>query len=492
MAHGQTWPANARGECVRQRQTPEDVPPGGLRSDGALKWTLAAMLATVLGLPFVFRPARGSHELARTARARQADLAEKTLTLISPHWEGVRTEYGRAFSEWTSEKHGHTTRLEWLDLGGTSDALRYIRSEFKRAPDGIGVDLFFGGGVDPFLQLARDGLLAAISLPQDVLDPIPQQFAGIDVYDPDGRWFGAALAGFGIIYNRQVLSALKLPEPTAWADLAQPQYLTWIGSGDPRSSGSVHMAYEIILQAYGWDEGWANIVRMGGNTRNFSRSGSDTPRDTALGEVACALAIDVYAWRQIAEVGSDRMGFCLPEGLTIINPDAIALLKGAPDPALAASFVCFVLSEPGQKLWILKKGAPGGPMEFELDRMSVIPGLARSFGDNAAVPYDPYAWKSGFSYDAQKGSLRWNILNDLLGAAIIDTHRELTQAWRSVKDLPPDRPRVAQLTRPPLAEPELMRLAAEQWGDAEFRARTRSGWAQEAKQRYQQVMRVKR
>ena len=59
-----------------------------------------------------------------------------------------------------------------------------------------GVD---SGGVDPFLQLARDGLLAFVSLPKQVLDPIPRQFAGIDVNDPDGRWFGAALSGFGII-----------------------------------------------------------------------------------------------------------------------------------------------------------------------------------------------------------------------------------------------------------------------------------------------------
>jgi len=448
-----------------------------------IKCVLAAAFLGTLALPFVLRP----REQDTVQRPDTGRVPIRKLVLVSPHWEGVRTEFGRAFSEWTMEKHGYRTELEWLDIGGTSDAIRYVKSEFVRSPSGIGVDLFFGGGVDPFMQLSDAGLLARIELPAQVLAPIPRTFCGIDVYAEDGRWFGTALAGFGIIYNRKVLDILKLPEPKVWSDLADPRYLTWIGSGDPRSSGSVHMAYEIILQAYGWDQGWANVVRMGGNTRNFSRAGSDTPKDTALGEVACGLAIDVYAWRQIAEVGGDRMGFCLPEGLTIINPDGIAVLKGAPHRDLATAFVAFVLGEPGQRLWVLKKGAPGGPKDFELDRMSVIPAFARQFGESAAVPFDPYTWKSGFTYDSGKGSLRWSALNDLLGAAIIDTHRELTQAWRAVSHLPSTDVRVRQLTAPPVAEEELLRLASERWTDPEFRARVRTQWASEVGRRYRRI-----
>ena len=90
----------------------------GARKDRALKWTLATMLVVVLTLPFVFRPAHGSREPVEAGNERRANLPEKTLTLISPHWEGVRTEFGRAFSEWTASRYGHPTRLEWLDVGG--------------------------------------------------------------------------------------------------------------------------------------------------------------------------------------------------------------------------------------------------------------------------------------------------------------------------------------------------------------------------------------
>lgn len=445
---------------------------------------LTAAFALVLGLPFALRSRDSEPPLSQPEPATGP---ERTLVIISPHWEGVRKEFARAFSSWTIREREHPTALEWLDVGGTSDALRYVRSEFARTPDGIGIDLFFGGGVDPFLQLGRDGLLVPCTLPCNVLGAIPQTFAGAEVYDAEGRWFGACLSGFGIIYNRKVLEWLGLPRPRDWLDLGRPEYRTWIGSGDPRSSGSVHMAYEIILQAYGWEQGWAAIVRLAGNTRNFARAGSEVPKDTAIGEVACGMAIDVYAWRQVAEAGPERMGFVLPEQATVVNPDGIAVLKGAPNRTLAEQFVAFVLSPAGQKLWVLRAGSPGGPVEFELDRMSVIPGFAETFGRAAAVRFNPYDWKGGFHYDADKGSRRWVILNDLLGAAIIDTHAELASAWKTVIRSAPGNGRRQRLLQPPLSETELLELAGEPWTDPEFRAAKRTQWAQAARNRYLRI-----
>ena len=100
----------------------------------------------------------------------------------------------------------------------------------------------------------------------------------------------------------------------------------------------------------------------------------------AVGEVAYGLAIDFYAWAQVDEVGEDYIGYTMPENLTIVNPDAIAILKGASHLEAAQLFLEFVMSEPGQKLWMLKKGAPGGPGEFQLNRSTRRSGKARPFG----------------------------------------------------------------------------------------------------------------
>jgi len=201
------------------------------------------------------------------------------------------------------------------------------------------------------------------------------------------------------------------------------------------------------------------------------------------------MAIDVYAWNQVAEAGPERMEFILPEGVTVVNPDGIGVLKGAPHKELAERFVAFVLSERGQKLWTLKLGAPGGPRRFALYRMPMIPGFAARFGQDAAVTFDPFKWRGGFTYDSDKGSLRWTILNDLIGACIIDTHEDLVAAWRAVRHLPADHPRVLELVRPPVSEQELLRLASERWSEPEFRARTCAQWASEATRRYRRIAR---
>jgi ABC-type Fe3+ transport system substrate-binding protein len=445
-----------------------------------LRLLLLVSFFIVIFLPFILRPAKQHENISKEA----ADRPAKQLVIISPHWEGTKREFAKAFSDWTSKRFGHRTDIQWLDIGGTSDAARYVRSQFNKTPDGIDVDIFFGGGIDPYLQFNSDGLLQPAVISPEVLSRLPREYKGLELYDKNNLWFGTCLSGFGIIYNRKVLDILHLPEPSTWEDLGSEKFFTWVGSGDPRFSGSVHMAYEIMLQAYGWEKGWANIMKMCGNIRSFSRAGSDVPKDTALGEVACGLAIDIYAKRQEAEAGADRIGFVLPEGLTVINPDSIAILKGAPNAELASKFIEFVLSDEGQKLLTLKKGAPGGPVNFELGRTSVIPGFAARFGTNASATFDPFTWKGSFVYDAVKGSQRWTLLNDLIGAVIIDTHRELTGAWSKLKDADPSDPRLVLFLAPPFTEEECMRLATGEWKNPETRTRIRGGWSAEAKQRY--------
>ncbi|MGD8238034.1 MAG: extracellular solute-binding protein, partial [Armatimonadota bacterium] len=180
-----------------------------------------------------------------------ASWAAQKLVIISPHWEGIRTEYIRAFEAWHQERYGEPIAVEFLDMGGTSEIVKFIRSEFSGGRENATVDVFWGGGTDPYVRLADEGLLDPYRVPDALLAQIPPQVVGMPLYDEQFRWYGAALAGFGIIYNKRVLELVGLPTPETWADLARPEFVTWVGSADPRASGSVHMMYEIMLQAYG-------------------------------------------------------------------------------------------------------------------------------------------------------------------------------------------------------------------------------------------------
>ena len=176
------------------------------------------------------------------------------LVLLSPHSEGITQEFTTSFLKWYKAKHGVEVELEWLDQGGTLNVLRFTRSEFRKNPDGINVDVFFGGGTDIHLKMKAEGLLQPYRLPDEILSRIPQKYAGGPVYDPDFQWYGACSSIFGILYNKEQLDLLRLPNPETWADLAEPKLAGLVGSADPRQSGSVHMMYEIILQNYGWEK----------------------------------------------------------------------------------------------------------------------------------------------------------------------------------------------------------------------------------------------
>jgi ABC-type Fe3+ transport system substrate-binding protein len=408
------------------------------------------------------------------------------LVLISPHWEGIRHEFERGFKAHYQIETGRSVELDWIDVGGSSETLRYIESEYRNKPSGIGIDIIFGGGYDPYLTLKKARLLAPYALPKPLLEKIPPSLAGVPLYDSDHAWYGATLAGFGIIYNKLVLGLAKLPRITTWEDLASPQAFGWVGSSDPRKSGSVHMVYEIILQAYGWQKGWEIITGLGANVRSYTNAASQVPKDVAIGEVAYGLAIDFYAWAQVDEVGADKIGFVMPDNLTIITPDAIAMLKGAPSPEVARSFLRFVMSESGQKLWLFPVKSAGGPQRFKLNRFSVLPSLYAHSAQQTSVKLNPFAWRSNFEFDPKLSAERWSIVNDLIGALVIDQKSLLTRAWKEALD---NKGGISEAYRQemaavPVSADEALQLARTSWQHPELRNQKVNEWIHFARSKY--------
>jgi ABC-type Fe3+ transport system substrate-binding protein len=416
--------------------------------------------------------------------------ADEKLIILSPHNEGITKEFTVGFQKWYKDKYGKEVEVVWLDQGGTSNIVRFIQSEFDGNPSGINVDIFFGGGTDMHMNFKADGILQPYKLPDDILSKIPQEYAGNPLYDPDHNWYGACLAGFGILYNKQLLDLMKLPKPEKWSDLAKAELQEWVSSADPRQSGSIHKMYELILQSYGWEKGFEVITKMNGNVKTFSRSAGEVPRNVSLGETAYGMAIDIYALAAIAEAGSDKLGYVMPEGETVINADPISILKGAPNIEVAHRFVEFVMGEPGQKLWMLKVGETGGPEEFILQRMSVMPHLYDQLGDKISVPTDPFKWKSTLKYDHEIGSARCVIMADLIGALTIDMHDDLVKAWKAVIKGNMKEAAVKKLVAVPISEEEAIRMGKEQWDNQSFRNAKIAEWTRFAQEKYKEAAKL--
>jgi ABC-type Fe3+ transport system substrate-binding protein len=436
---------------------------------------------------------------------RPDDVAELSAAYRS--WEEARwdAEHSQALLDalerWQAEPH--PVELVWQDIGGgTAQISRYVRARFDTQPDGIGIDVLFGGGTEIYLGMAQAGQLQsgrdapnARELDQ-LLDPvrIPPKLHGVPLYDPDRRWFGPMVSSFGILSNLEVLRRIGRPVPRHWADLGEPALQGWVAAGDPRLTGSLHMVYEIILQSHGWDDGFALLLRLGANTNRFIRDSGTLTRSVTEGAAATAGNLDANA---LSAVGRNPglLRYEIPEGETVVNPDAIAVFKGAPRPQLAWAFVEFTLSDAGQRLFVLQPGQPGGPHRYPLCRLSVVrrlydefPEAARSVGSA-----NPFVGGKGFAYHSEVGIRRWDGLNDLFGAVIMDAQPELSAAWRAIlrSGRDPEGPLTRELFRPFVSEAELEQYAV---GVRErgprFRTETINRWGEEARERYRRVRRA--
>ena len=417
--------------------------------------------------------------------------AQDELIIISPHPEGIETEFGTNFEKWYQEQTGRSVKTDWRDVGGTSSNYRFIESEFKRVPDSIGIDIFFGGGTDNYLRLSNMGWLHAYKLPEAQLEQMMQSLQGIPLYDAEHQWYGAALSSFGIMYNEELREILQLPKAAAWQDLGDFALLGRIGAADPRESGSAHMVYEIILQTVGWEEGFALLTKIGGNVRGFSAGANVIPTDVVAGQVIYGLAIDFYAYGQIAVVGADKIKYVVPADGAVVTADPIAILKGAPNLPVAQKFLEFVLSENAQKLWMLRNSDPEGPKwKGGLNRASVLPGLYDKLGERGVVP-NPFALEAPpFQYNSDKGGGRWTIVNDLFGVLIIDSHKDLVNAWKAIqkcKDPAKRKAAIAVLTKMPITEEEAMQMATTDWKNPSIRNEKIKEWGQFAKQKFKEA-----
>jgi len=409
------------------------------------------------------------------------------LVIISPHDEKITQEFEWGFAKVFRARYGREVRISWRDLGsGTESQVAFILSQFSRDPEGIGVDVFFGGGIDPYSTLKAKGLLAPYRIKN--LDAVPPELFGVPLYDKDFCWYGSTLSSFGILYNKVLLKKLKVPEPVTWEDLSNPRLLGYVGLADPSQSGSARAIYEIILQAYGWEKGMRILTLMAANALEFHRGSSTLVEDVAKGNLAMAPAIDYYGLTQVALAGPDSVGFILPERLTAITPDTIAILKGAPHLETARMFLDFVMSEEGQKLWMLKAGSPGGPIRFNLMRMAVLP---RTYEEcplsERCITLDPFKLQGVLSHAAEKGTARRVVLADLMKSLLIQPHAELAACWKAVQKSAEREKLTARLCELPVNEAEALNLARTQWEDKVFRSRTTTAWVNFALKKYKSV-----
>ena len=258
---------------------------------------IPTLLALIVTLPFLLR---------RPPEAGNWRDGDPLIVIVTPHTESIRYEFERGFSDWHQKHYGRPVKIEWRVVGGTSEIIRYLTSEYAMAtkawwtsqgkpwpagasdtvtnsrfptdkaprdvphelwsqqlevynalrasddPKAINVrmDLFFGGGEFDHSEAFRRGLTVPPwrkgEEPADLLQFVPERVSGETWRTP--TMIGTALSTFGISYNIDRLHDLNVSHPpTAWEDIADPIYFSQVALADPTKSGGAAKAFENII-----------------------------------------------------------------------------------------------------------------------------------------------------------------------------------------------------------------------------------------------------
>lgn len=371
---------------------------------------------------------------------------------------------------WSSEVQSgfHNPRLP----ANASEEAKAAREAFLRSNVGSGIDLFFGGGTYDFIRQAQAGRIVDSGMLQRhpewfTDDVIPRHFAGEEYWDAEGRWMGTVLSSYGIIFNRDSLDRLGVGAvPRQWDDLKDPRLVGEVALADPTKSGSIAKAFENVIQQQmqrrlvelqavagpgtdareveqravieGWREGLALMQLIGANSRYFTDTSQKPPIDVAAGNCAVGMCIDFYGRQQeeaiVRRGGGDHIGYSTPIGGSVSSVDPIALLRGAPHREPAVLFIEFVMSMDGQKLWNFRPGTPGGPERYALRRMPVRKDFyVDAFKPHRSDPEEaPYAAADQLVYRPAWTSGIFREMAFVIRVMCLDTHEELSRAWRAI------------------------------------------------------------
>ncbi len=365
------------------------------------------------------------------AACGKSDADTPHIDIVTPHGSNIRREFAQAFSDWHKQKYGTAVTINYPDIGGggTGNIATYLSSAYDHGAAST-FDIVWGGGSATFGRFER--FLVKPDLPQALLDQVPPDIFGTPLHGPGDLWIAATMSNFGIVANKDRMTELGLAEPKVWADLAKPAWFGDLSIADPSKSGSVLTSYDMTFVQYGWDKGWGLLTRYFANAAVVRDNGSNPADDVGSATAVAGIVIDFYGRNHVIRVGPQIVEFIIPQGGSTIDADPIAMLKGAPHAELAAHFIEFVISPPGQRLWVFKAGVPGGPRRNVLGRLTVLPEL---YKNESAMMFDatnPFAQAEALKADPKASAARRAFMGDLVKSALVDNYAALLAARRAV------------------------------------------------------------
>ncbi len=322
---------------------------------------------------------------------------------VGPVYKELSDSLNKGFKAYYKKTYGKEVEITFVRPGGWPVCLDKVRA-WGDKPD---ADIFLGAGAPAHEVLKQEGRIVPYR-PKD-WDKVPLEWHGMKVKDKDDYWTCFAPWIVTNLYNQKVLKALKLPAPKTWKELLDPIYRGNIITTLPYASGTMHETVEIILQSMGEKEGWAYLRVLAAQLDRFSTGSTDTTQIVNRGEAPIGLAQP-----QMNAMVARRDGYPVSDLLpdkTILVPEAVALLKNAPNPEVGKIFLDWLFSMEGQK-YVLEGGyfAARTDIKFSMWKKE---GVTMAEHAEGALGVDSF-WdlQVGFvEYDLDLATKRWDEVN---------------------------------------------------------------------------------
>ncbi len=334
--------------------------------------------------------------------ALKAQAADK-IGWVGPVYKELSDSLTKGFKEFYKKTYNKDVEITFVRPGGWPVCVDKVRA-WGGKPD---ADIFLGAGAPAHEVLKQERLIVPYR-PKD-WDKVPTEWHGMKVKDKDDYWICFAPWIVTNLYNEKVLKALRLPQPKTWKDLINPIYRGNVVYTLPYASGTMHETVEIILQTLGEKQGWAYLRLLAAQLARYSTSSVDTTHIVNRGEVPIGLAQP-----QMNALASRKDGYPVSDLLpdkTILVPEAVALLKGAPNEATGKIFLDWLFSMDGQKYVLEGVYYPARTdikfSVWEKEGVSVAKHAAGALGVDSF-----WDLKVGFiEYDLDLATKRWDDVN---------------------------------------------------------------------------------
>ncbi|MEO7760329.1 MAG: ABC transporter substrate-binding protein [Casimicrobiaceae bacterium] len=226
------------------------------------------------------------------------------------------------------------------------------------------VDVLFGGPVETFAAGIKEGIFEPYR--PATYDKLPARFK-----DKDGYWVAIADDPLVFMSSNKFLKDANLKAPASWNDLLNPAYKNMLQMADARTSGTAVTRIFSVLEVNGRDETKAfdYMKKLRPNVQLYTKSGGGGTLPVGLGQAGAGIFFIVDALDTKAK-GYDVTISFPSEGIGTAA-EAIALLKGAKNPAQAKKLIDWASSPAMQSQFATHKinfvpAHPDVPVEASL------------------------------------------------------------------------------------------------------------------------------